>query len=220
MQRGVTPLLRGLLWVSGVVAVWALDQGVFWLAATLKPLTTLLLFAVIGQLNTTLRRTTALGLAFSLLGDVALLGRTGIWFQAGLGAFLITHVCYVRAFWPFARRRPRLVLVASLAIAGAIATVVVAGPEAAKTGVRVPVAVYAAALSTMFVVCNATLGGPLREAKSAALGAALFYFADLCIAVNVFVPWFDLPHPAVFTTGVYWIGQYHIAFAARVGTAG
>lgn len=210
-------MLRGLLWMSGALAVWAMDQGVFWLEATLKPLTTLLLFAVIGQPNTRLRRTTALGLVFSLLGDVALLGRTGIWFQAGLGAFLITQVCYVRAFFPFARRRRKLLGVALLGLGASIVTVLIARPEATRAGVAVPVAVYAAALTATLVVCNATLGGPLREARSAALGAALFYFADLCIAINVFVPWFDLPHPAVFTTGVYWIGQYHIALAARVG---
>jgi hypothetical protein len=49
------------------------------------------------------------------------------------------------------------------------------------------------------------------------LGALLFYIADTSIAIKVFVPAIALPHPALFTTGLYWVGQYFIVAAVRAG---
>lgn len=218
MQPRVSRVLRTAMLVSGAVAVWAMDQKVGWVAATFKPLTTVLLFKVVGRRDTSLRRRVTLGLVFSLIGDIALLGQGGVWFQLGLGAFLVTHVCYIVAFLPYSSFQWRAALVAMLGTCASATTVVLAYAEAAKAGVVIPVAVYAAAITGTLVTCTGAIGGPLTHAKTAALGAALFYAADTCIALNVFVPWLSLPHPAVFTTGVYWVGQYCIALAARGGT--
>lgn len=205
------------MFVTGGLAVWAMDQRIFWAAATFKPLTTGLLFAVLGKINSPLRRKVACGLVFSLLGDVALLGQRGVWFQLGLGAFLITHVCYILGFRPYCVWQSRSVPTAAFAILASIGTCVLAYPEAAKAGVDVAVAIYAAAITGTLVVTHATVGGELVKAKTAALGALLFYVADTCIAVEVFVPSLTLPSPAVFTTGLYWFGQYAIVVAARTG---
>ncbi len=188
---------------AGAAAVWAMDQKVAWAAATFKPLTTVLLFAVVGARDSSLRRRVALGLVFSLIGDVALLGQDGVWFQVGLGAFLVTHICYIVAFLPFWAFQWHTAVVAAVGVLASATTVVLAYPEALKVGVAIPVVVYAAAITGTLVTCSAAIGGRLTLAKTAAFGAALFYAADTCIAVNVFVPWLTLPHPAVFTTGVY-----------------
>ena len=37
-------------------------------------------------------------LAFSTLGDIALLWKTPLGFMLGMGSFALTHVCYIRAF--------------------------------------------------------------------------------------------------------------------------
>lgn len=217
-MRPVSRLLRGSLLISGAVAVWAMESGVSWAAATFKPLTTILLFGVLGKGNTPLRRKVAVGLAFSLLGDVALLGRRGVWFQLGLGAFFVTHVCYISAFAPYGLRQWRSVPVAIIGVLASVGTVVLAYSEAAKAKLVVPIVVYAVVITGTLVATSDTIGGRLRHAKCAALGAALFYVADICIAINVFVPWLKLPVPTLFTTGLYWVGQYGILLAARSGT--
>ncbi|MCC7464853.1 MAG: hypothetical protein IT261_01205, partial [Saprospiraceae bacterium] len=45
------------------------------------------------------RNAIALALAFSTLGDVLLMFEGGMFFLAGLGAFLIAHLWYIRAFF-------------------------------------------------------------------------------------------------------------------------
>jgi uncharacterized membrane protein YhhN len=217
MQRSVPPLLTGAMIASGSTALWGLDQEVFWLAAIFKPLTTLLLFLVLGRVDTPLRRKLRWGLVFSLIGDVALLGKGAFWFPLGLAAFLVTHLCYIAAFFPVTVRSWRVGVTAVLGAAGAGVTLVLAYPGAALAGVGVAVGVYSFVLTGMLVTVSGTVGGPLRRAPLAALGALLFYIADVSIAFNVFVPSISLPHPVLFTTGLYWIGQYNIMKAARAG---
>jgi alkenylglycerophosphocholine hydrolase len=217
MQRGVPPALALSVVMSGVVGLWGTTSEVFWVAVVFTPLTTALLFAVLGRPNSPLRRKLALGLVFSLVGDVALLGKEGIWFQAGLAAFLVTHVCYVAALFPYTVRRWRTAAIAVLATSASVGTVVWAYPQAEIAGVGLALVVYAAALTATVVVASATLGGALTKAVHAAVGATLFYLADACLALEAFVPSVALPWAPLFTTGVYWIGQYNIAVAGRWG---
>jgi uncharacterized membrane protein YhhN len=217
MSLEVPRLLPAVMLLTGTCAIWAMDTGSTWVAALFKPLTTVLLFFVLGKVSDSLRRKVAIGLAFSLLGDVLLLGKTGIWFQLGLAAFLVTHACYIYAFIPFFVWHARVFFVGLSSSMASVATLVGAHSEATKAGVFLPVAVYAAAITGTLITSSATVGSALSRGRAASLGALLFYLADTCIALDVFVPALSLPHPAVFTTGVYWIGQYYITLAARAG---
>jgi uncharacterized membrane protein YhhN len=78
---------------------------------------------------------------------------------------------------------------------------------------RVPVAVYAGALSAMVVAAFSTLGGGLPGAAAAAVGAVLFYVSDSSLAIDRFVR--PIRHGSLLSVGVYWLGQLGIAIAAR-----
>lgn len=220
MRSSVPRSLTGVMAVSGLVALWGLDQAIFWVGAPFKVLTTLLLFGVLGAVDVPLRRKVALGLVFSVIGDIALLGKGGLWFQLGLAAFLVTHLLYVAAFFPFTVRSLRPWVTAILGLCASATTVSLAYPVASKAGVAVPVAIYAAVLTATLVTANATVGGPLVRSRWAALGALLFYIADTSIAVKSFVPTIVIPHPVLLTTGLYWVGQYLLVATARAGTDG
>jgi uncharacterized membrane protein YhhN len=81
--------------------------------------------------------------------------------------------------------------------------------------VRGPALAYAAVISLMVVCAAATLGGKLKLAPFAAVGAALFYLSDSSLARNLFAK--PIPHVAILTLGVYWLGQLGIAIAAVGG---
>jgi uncharacterized membrane protein YhhN len=218
MKSRSVPLLLTLAMVAtGLAALWGLDQNVFWLGAVFKTLTTLLLFLVLGLIDSPMRRKVCVGLAFSLIGDLALLSSEPLWFKVGLGSFLVTHVCYILALRPVTVRSIRPVLTAVLGIAATVCTILLAYPRASAGGVAIPVAVYAGVLTVTLVTASATVGGPLRKAPWAAAGALLFYLADTAIAIKSFVPTIVLPHPVLFTTGLYWVGQYLIVAAVRIG---
>lgn len=216
-SRSVPLNLTLTMVVTGLIALWGLDQKVFWLGAVFKTLTTLLLFAVLGAVDTVMRRKVAAGLAFSLIGDVALLSSAPLFFKVGLAAFLVTHLFYIFALRPVTVRSGWPILAAVLGVAASVGTVVLAYPRASAAGVAIPVAAYAAVLTGTLVTASATIGGPLRKPKWAAVGALLFYLADTSIAIKSFVPSIVLPHPVLFTTGMYWVGQYLIVAAVRAG---
>lgn len=210
-------LLTVAFYGSAVLGLVGLDQGIFWLGAVFKTLTTLLLFPVLGVPNTPLRKKLFVGLAFSLIGDVALLFDGGTPFMLGLGAFFITHIAYILAFFSVAVKSQRPVIVFCLGLAASTVTVWLSFPVASTQGIAIPVAVYALALTVMLTSAHATVGGRLLAAERAAWGALLFYVADSSLALNAFVPTVHIPHPFLLTTGVYWLGQFWIAFAGRAG---
>jgi uncharacterized membrane protein YhhN len=217
MRRSVPPLLTAAIVASGALALWGLDGQRAWVSATFKPLTTLLLFLVLGQADTPLRRRLRWGLAFSVLGDVALLGKGPMAFQCGLAAFVVTHVFYIAAFRGLVVFSWRAWASAVFGVAVGGAVVCLALPGASAQGVAGPMVVYSVILTAMMITLNAAAEGPLRNGGAAAWGAVLFYLADVSIALKVFVPWVSIPHPALFTTGLYWVGQYQIMKAGRAG---
>lgn len=151
---------------------------------------------------------TALGL--SCAGDVALLGSSDAAFTAGLASFLAAQVGWVVAL----RRRPGRGLVRErpwLAAPHVVAGVGLAAylwPKAGKD--RIPVAVYAAALTTMAV---AALDG--RDPK-AALGGALFMTSDSLIALNRFAG-LHLPGHEGWVMATYTAAQRLLAAAGGTG---
>jgi uncharacterized membrane protein YhhN len=84
--------------VSGALAIVGAERKLRWLEVVFKPLTTILLFGIVGWPQTTFARLVAAGIAFSVLGDVALLSSSKTAFLIGLGTFLLAHLAYVIAF--------------------------------------------------------------------------------------------------------------------------
>lgn len=124
------------------------------------------------------------GLALSLVGDLALIGKGRPAFLFGLGAFLLGHVAYAVAF---AVRG--LELVPAL---GALALVIVSSglvwrrlSPSVPSAMRAPVAGYVLIISAMVVTAagaSGAAGGVLGL-----VGAVSFYGSDLAVARDRFV---------------------------------
>lgn len=122
-------------------------------------------------------------LVFSLAGDVFLLDGDR-WFVAGLGAFLVAHVCYTLGFvaadgWRWGT------LVVSVPLLGALAATagrrIVAGAHRGDRTLAGPVIAYLAVISTM-AVAAAAAGNAW-----AILGAVLFVASDTVLGWRQFV---------------------------------
>ncbi|HVV49623.1 MAG TPA: lysoplasmalogenase [Polyangia bacterium] len=200
--------------VVAALAVVAADRQIAWLLVPSKPLATVLLFLIVGRPATPLAVWVDVGIALSVVGDVALLGQGDKPFLVGLGAFLLAHVAYVVAFAGVAVWSPHVAAVAVAALASTGVLLRAIGPGAA--GMRGPVVVYGLVISAMVVSASATVGGPLGPlAPFAAAGAVLFYASDASLALNRFRK--PIPHAHYLSMGLYWIGQVGIALAARGG---
>ena len=132
-------------------------------------------------------RPTRQALALGGVGDVALLGSAQAAFTAGLGAFLLGHVAWVRALrgrpgGGLVRRRPVLVLPYAAVLAAFNGCL---WPRTGRD--RVPVLVYSAALTATALAALDT-----GDARTAA-GGALFLGSDALLALERFA---DLHLPA------------------------
>jgi uncharacterized membrane protein YhhN len=203
------PILLAM-WVTSTLAILGHERRITWLAVLFKPLTTLLLFAVIGWPTTTFAWFVTGGVALSVVGDVALLSESNRAFIVGLAAFLLGHVAYVIAFLGVAVWSPHVAVVAVIVLASTLLLLRAIWKGAG--GMRGPTIAYAAVISTMVISAWATVGGPLTSAPFAAVGAVLFYISDSSLALNRFRR--PIPHVAFLALGVYWIGQLGIAIAA------
>lgn len=142
-------------------------------------------------------------LVFSLLGDVYLMLPANL-FAAGLGAFLIGHICYLFAFEaPLLGRG--LWLLGVLAVATPLTLRILRSvPSAALRGA---VAAYMLVLAAM--VASAAASGSLIAAS----GAVLFMVSDSMIAWNRFVAPFAGARLAIIVT--YHVGQYLLVSVLR-----
>ncbi|MCP2070609.1 UNVERIFIED_ORG: putative membrane protein YhhN [Pseudomonas lini] len=156
------------------------------------------------------RRWISLGLMFSVVGDV-LLAWPGDLFVFGLGAFLLAHLAYLKAYLSDCRRPALLALVLALAIGAVLLGILMSnglGP------LLVPVIVYGLAISAMLWRALARLGTtvPKRSAWLAAAGALAFVFSDSLIGINRFVsPFHAAPYLIIVS---YWLGQWGITASA------
>lgn len=198
------------LWVTSTLAIFGAEKRVRWLQVAFKPLTTLLFFAVIGWPETTFARWVTVGIALSVIGDVALLGSSDRAFLVGLVAFLLGHVAYVIGFLGIAAWSPHVAIVAIVIVLSS--TLLVRAIWKGAAGMHAATIAYAAVISAMVVSAWATVGGPLLMAPYAAVGAVLFYISDSSLALNRFRR--PVPHIALWAMGVYWLGQLGIAIAA------
>ncbi|WP_277372195.1 lysoplasmalogenase [Pseudomonas sp. AA-38] len=159
----------------------------------------------------TYRRWISIGLLFSLVGDI-LLDWPGDLFVFGLGAFLLAHLAYLRAYCSDSRRPALPPLLLALAAGGTMFAVL------ASSGLGellIPVACYATAICLMLWRALARLGHPDLQPRStwlAAGGAALFVLSDSLIGIDRFVVSFDAAPYAIILT--YWLGQWGITASA------
>lgn len=197
-------LLSALLAIAGDATVLDVRP----LLLLFKPLATalILLFAARRGGDPRIRRALLAGLAFSWLGDVALMFPHG--FEAGLGAFLMAHLAYLFAFTRDARPMARLwPFVAYAFVSGAVLALLWPGLPVA---LKLPVAGYVLALAAMAAQALArwrVLSDPL--AGRAALGSACFVLSDALLAFDRF----DAPIPlaGAWVLASYWLAQSLIA---------
>ena len=138
-------------------------------------------------------------LVCSLVGDVLLMVPADL-FVAGLGAFLVGHVCYVAGFWT----QPPGWTGFGIAAGGVVVVVTpvarrILGALAGQRPLAVPVALYIGVISVMLATALAT-GNVL-----AGVGAALFVSSDAMIAWNRFVRPFRAAELGIMVT--YHLGQ-------------
>jgi uncharacterized membrane protein YhhN len=168
-----------------------------------KPAVLLLLIVAAVSLDPadpTVRAWFVAGLVASLVGDVVLMLPRGP-FVAGLGAFLVAHLCYIGGLVADGPSAGAAVL--GLLVAGA--GVAVLGPGLLRGVARTdgalvgPVVAYIAAIGAMVVLAVAT--GDLV----AAVGAVLFFASDGILGWTRFVRRFPGDRVAVHVT--YHLGQ-------------
>ena len=198
------------LWVTSTLAIVGAEKRVRWLELVFKPIRTLLFFAVIGRPETAFARWVTVGMALSVVGDVALLWDSNRAFLVGLAAFLLAHITYVIAFLGAAVWSPHVAIAAVVVLASSVMLVRATWKGAA--GMHGATIAYAVVISAMVISAWATVGGPLTMAPYAAVGAVLFYISDSTLALNRFRR--PIPHIAFFAIGIYWLGQLGIAIAA------
>jgi len=216
-------LLPLLTLLSATIAILAQSGLVLprEVAFVAKPLTTLLIMAYAwqrGHATPLLRYWVLAGLAFSLVGDVALLWpKEG--FLIGLVAFLFAHLCYL---WAFTRVQPLAAWPWSFVGYGVLAGGILSQlwPGVPET-LRLPVVAYVICLSAMgaqtsVIAWRARGTVQARRATLLALGGLLFVISDACLATNKFAG--PLPLASLWVLTTYWSAQWCIAsWLARPG---
>ncbi|HEX6248494.1 MAG TPA: lysoplasmalogenase [Nocardioidaceae bacterium] len=160
--------------------------------------------------------------AFSWGGDLALLGSGKKSFLTGIGSFLVAHLGYIAGF---ASARDPEAGVDRPGPKAAAATWVTMAPVMARAAgrqdpsLRVPVAVYAAVLTTMFATSTTLHRSLPSEARTKIVaGTSLFLLSDTILAVQKFL---RSEHSAVLESAVmatYTTGQWLIAEGAVAAT--
>ena len=197
--------------MGAVTFLYGLSTHATLLCLLVKPLPVL---ALLGWLHdappSDYRRWISLGLIFSLLGDV-LLAWPGDLFVFGLGAFLVAHLAYLKAYLSDCKRLALMPLMLALGVGAVLLGMLIfsgLGP------LLISVIVYGTAISAMLWRALARLGTdvPKRSALLAAGGALAFVFSDSVIGIDRFVaPFHAAPYVIILS---YWLGQWGIAASA------
>ena len=183
-----------------------------------KPATMLLVIAVAATGSPTPWSPYALailaGLALSLAGDVWLMLPSDR-FGAGLGCFLLAHLCYVAAFaGPSGPRGGATGLLPFLGVACVALALLLPGVRG--TGLRAAVVAYVAAIAAMgWQAAERARELADAGAQAAAVGAALFLCSDSALAWNRFRRPFASAQTLVLAT--YFGGQWLIALSTGGG---
>ena len=203
-------LLLCLSALAGVVLfLLGLHLELKWLTLLSKPLPVgCLLLWLRSARPSAYRHWIAVGLGFSLLGDLLLEWPADL-FVLGLAAFLLAHLAYLTAYLGESRRLAPFALLSAALVAGSMFAVLA---SAGLGALLVPVLLYSLAIGAMLWRGLARLGAPHVAARSAwlaATGAVLFVLSDSLIGINRFVAAFDGARYAIILS--YWLGQFAIA---------
>ncbi len=198
--------------ISAALATWSQVASRRRLHLVAKPLTTSLIIglaAVAAAPVPAVYKTLVLaGLAFSLLGDVALMFPEKA-FTAGLAAFLAAQVFYILAFRP----RPGHPVSPATFLPYVLFGLLMFFLLAPKLGpMKLPVFVYIAAITTMAGLAAARfvdLGG--TKPLLAFVGAILFLISDSVLAYDRFAR--KVPGARVVVLGTYFPAQLLIALS-------
>jgi uncharacterized membrane protein YhhN len=190
-----------------------------WLVYVSKPLATILILSISFS-HWRARKNSysfwiSFGLLFSLAGDIALL-RPDSYFLSGLLAFLFTHIAYLFAFTRDAKFPAGLVLwLPYLAVPGAAYALLF---PSIPSNLRAPVALYSLLLASMAAqAMGRSLILKTRPARLAAIGAVLFLFSDVLLALEHFHARV-LVVPAL-TLVPYYLAQWLIAYSSAPAEA-
>lgn len=176
----------------------------------------------VGENNSGLTRGVQVAQLFSWGGDVALLGRGRSSFLTGVGSFFAAHLAYIAGFATV--KDPRAGVDAPGAKAAAVTWATAAPVMAVAAGrqdpnLRVPIAAYAAVLSTMFAT-STMLSGDLRASARRRIlaGTSLFLLSDSLLGAQKFLR--NEPSPVLETAvmATYATGQWLIAEGAVAGS--
>jgi len=163
----------------------------------------------VGGLRSNYGRIILLGLTFSWLGDVALIGETQSLFLLGLSAFLLAHLAYIAAFVVFGVS-VKWVVVAVLPIALIAITVSLWLAPYIPQELVIPVRVYTAVISLMVIGAFGTRGQGATILVLA--GAVMFFLSDLSVAALRLVQT-DMP-TYILGLPLYYAGQVCLALSA------
>ena len=217
LRRDVPILLAAVAAIIGA----SLDGDGRWLHWIAKPLATLLIAAIVWRADAAApgyRRAILLGMAFSCVGDIALMLPFDA-FVPGLIAFLLAHLCYIVAFRAgFRAGRDLLIAAALLAV---FAGINLAGLwPLLPSDLRIPVVVYVVVLALMATLAlarawtnNAATPSAPTSARWAAIGAVLFVISDSVLAWDRFGG--GLPAATLCVLSTYYAAQYCIARSVR-----
>ena len=157
----------------------------------------------------------ALGMFFSLIGDVLLLWLDRM-FLFGLISFLLAQIAYLVGFnsppsevslWGLA-----MAVIVALGSARVLRRILSALAEKGNTRMRIPIVVYGLVITLMLLSAMLKLTDPTWGAGASllvALGAFLFYLSDIVLAWLKFVT--PIQNGRVINIGLYHLGQICIA---------
>lgn len=177
------------------------------LFAAVKPLATLCLLLPTSG-GSSFGAAIQLGLVLSAFGDLALNRKTQKgYLLAGMGLFMLAHAAYVTAFLLGTGSRLTVAAVAAglLAASGAGGLLRVLW-RAIPAALRSPCVFYGLIIATT-VGAAGTL--PAANGAVVLVGAVLFYFGDVALALSLFGKPF--PQSQTVSMSLYWAGQ--LAFA-------
>lgn len=211
----VAGILSVLSVISGSIYIWAASYGSQAQRYLFKPLTTVLILGVAlsvpDPISSLYRILIALGLIFSLGGDVFLMLPNPNMFVFGLVSFLIAHVLYSAAYISRAGFHFTwwLFLLYALFV-GAMLWLL--WPHVGS--LCIPVIIYAAVLGIMGWQA-AELWWAVRDtgALLAMIGAILFLISDTALALNKFRA--PLPNRDLVVMSTYYAAQLLIAWSVH-----
>jgi uncharacterized membrane protein YhhN len=215
MKSTPIQIFSGLFWLVTLTDLLGMQLGFTWLHVIAKPLLMPLLIGMLfySGIAGTKKKWILIGLFFSWLGDLFLLldSKVTIFFIAGLGSFLITHIFYILYFLSIENSSPSLLkkqpLLIVLTLCYGSALVVLLFPYLGD--LKIPVILYAAVICTM-LLCSLHIFRKLPAPSNSyfVAGALLFVLSDSLLAINKFYQPFAFAGTLIMLT--YCAAQFYI----------